>query len=98
MKRSAAGSARQLAINGLGASFDFDNLIERVAVRAIERWFTGRHDTPPHLASALYQPPRDCREHHTGSWPVLSPQESMWGRIGNGTTDRVRKVTYRDIF
>ena len=22
----------------------------------------------------------------------------MWGWIGNGTTDRVRKVTYRDIF
>ena len=22
----------------------------------------------------------------------------MWGRIGNGTADRVRKVTYRDIF
>jgi hypothetical protein len=43
-KRRAAASAGNLAINGLGAGVDFDDVIKRIAVRATE--LSGRHETP----------------------------------------------------
>jgi hypothetical protein len=53
-QRSAAGTARQLAINGLWPGFDFDDLIDSVAIRTIEQWsFAARHKSP-HAGCKLY--------------------------------------------
>jgi hypothetical protein len=46
-QRSAAGTARQLPINGLWPGFDFCDLIVTVAIRAIERWsLASSHECP----------------------------------------------------
>ena len=45
-KRGAASATRYLAIDGLRPGFDFDDVIECIAVRAIERLPPGRHETP----------------------------------------------------
>ena len=56
-KRSTAGSARYLAIVCLRPGFDFDHLIEGIAVRAREwiecGWPATSHDTPPNTQFLL---------------------------------------------
>jgi hypothetical protein len=47
-QRPATDAAGYRAINRFRSGFDFDNMIERIAVRTMERgWFAGDHDTPP---------------------------------------------------
>ena len=46
-KRTTAGAARNLAIDCFRSGFDFDDLIQRIAVWAMECSLGCNHDTPP---------------------------------------------------
>jgi hypothetical protein len=46
-KRTTAGTARNLAIDRFRSSFDFDDLIQRIAVWAMECSLACNHDPPP---------------------------------------------------
>jgi hypothetical protein len=50
-ERTTAGAARYLAIECFRSGFDFDDLIQRIAVRAMERSLACNHDTPPSSTS-----------------------------------------------
>ena len=56
-KRSATDAARHLAKNSLRSSFDFDDFVKRLAIRAREaierRWSAASHDTLPYPIRAL---------------------------------------------
>lgn len=52
-KRTTAGAARNLAIDCFRSGFDFDDLIRRIAVWAMERWLACNHDRPHSSTSFL---------------------------------------------